>query len=66
MFRIIFGFTQSSDFFHLSTNYSENTLWDPTKYIYLESARRDLLKSKSNFLVSKKFLKKLKKKILDF
>ena len=36
-------FAQSWDFFHQLYNYSKkNTLRDPTKYIYLESARRDL------------------------
>ena len=44
MLESIFGFDQSSDFFQLSTNCNKNTLWDPTKYIYiyLESVRRDL------------------------
>ena len=42
MLESVFGFDQSSDFFQLSTKSNKNTLWDPTKYIYLESARRDL------------------------
>jgi hypothetical protein len=33
---------QSSDFLHQLYYHCKNTLRDPTKYIYLESVRRDL------------------------
>ena len=33
---------QSSDFSHQLYYHCKNTLRDPTKYIYLESVRRDL------------------------
>jgi len=43
MFRPNMEFAQSLNFFHQLYNYrKKNTLSDPTKYFYLESARRDL------------------------
>jgi len=54
-----FGFTQSHWITYLPI-IVKNTLWDPTKYIYLESARQDLqngVKILFIILVGKKFLK---------